>query len=104
MEFNEETFEEIVEEEETRRELSLLAEIEPEIGEIFECPKITEQVIKALQDARADGADIEDFFSDYLDERIQYCYCETGSCTWPLENILDSLEEVRTLIEEYLTF
>ena len=98
------TFEEMFEEEQTRRELSLLAEIEPEIGEIFECPKITEQVIKALQDARADGADIEEFFSDYLDERIHYCHCETGSCTWPLENILDSLGEAQALIEEYLTF
>lgn len=104
MEFNESTYEKMVEEEETRRELSLLAEIEPEINNIFECPKITEQVIKALQDARADGANIEEFFSDYLNERVQYCRCETGSCTWPLENIIDSLGELRTLIEEYLIF
>ena len=101
--FDEERFERMVEEEQTRRELSLISEIEPEVNGIFECHKITEQVMKALQDARADGASTEEFYSEYL-SGIQYCHCENGSCTWPLENVVDSLGDVQDLIEEYLTF
>ena len=101
--FDESSFERRVEEEETRRELALISEIEPEINGIFECQGITEQIMKALQEARADGASIEEFYSEYLSE-IQYCHCETGSCTWPLENIVDSLGDVQDLLEEYLIF
>jgi len=103
MEFNKMTFEKMVEEEETRRELILLSEIEAEINEIFECSKVAEQVVKALQEARADGASIEDFYSEYLNE-IKYCHCETGSCTWPLQSIVDSLKDISIVLEEYLSF
>ena len=101
--FDEGSYDRVELEEETRMELALISEIEPEINGIFECPRITEQVMKALREARADGADIEDFYSEYLGN-IEYCHCETGSCTWPLENVISYLEDIASLLEEYLTF
>ena len=101
--FDEGSYDRIELEEETRMELALISEIEPEINGIFECPRITEQVMQSLKEARADGVSIEDFFSEYLGN-IQYCHCETGSCTWPLEHIVDALEDIQDLLEEYFSF
>ena len=101
--FNEESFEKLVLQEQTRRELALREEIEPQVSELFEdCIQKIEEFMSSLAQARENGANLDEFFEEYL--QVGVCQCNKKVCTFSVEGIKDGLNDILDLIEEYLLF
>lgn len=102
MEFS---LERLIDEEQARRELMLMAEIEEAMLSSFGCQKAEEEIRRYLREAREAGASWDEFVEDYL-SRFGTCECRTDSCSWTAEAILERLEErdLLDLFQEYLLF
>lgn len=102
MEFS---LERLVEEEQARRELMLMAEIEEAMLSSFGCQKAEEEIRRYLREAREAGANWDEFVEEYLSQ-FGTCECRTDSCSWTSDAIVERLEErdLLELFQEYLLF